>query len=176
MNPNHTVPVLVDDDLILTESRAILTYLVEKIAPGNDLYPKDLKVRAKIDQFLHFDGGELIPILRPCVKSLFWFAQDPTEESIKNWNEKVGIVDKYLEGKNYFVAEHRTLADVTIYATLSCAQLFGGDGFEGSYNVQRWYKNIQQEIKGHEEINVIPNAVNVKLIAELRAKATAIHK
>ena len=64
INPAHTVPVLVDDDLIITESRAIMSYLVDKLSPDHGLHPRDIKIRAKVDQFLYFDQGTLTPSSR----------------------------------------------------------------------------------------------------------------
>ncbi len=48
LNPNRLVPMLVDDDLTLTESSAILKYLADKV--GSSTYPKDLKRRAKVNE------------------------------------------------------------------------------------------------------------------------------
>lgn len=59
INPQQTVPAMVDDDLTLWDSHAICTYLIGKYAKDDSLYPKDLKIRAKIDQRLHFEGSVL---------------------------------------------------------------------------------------------------------------------
>ena len=65
VNSQHSVPVLNDDGFILTESRAIIIYLIEKFYPkGHSLYPKDAKERAQINQYLQFDAANLSPRLR----------------------------------------------------------------------------------------------------------------
>lgn len=65
VNPQHTVPVLVDGDYILSESRAIATYLAEKTYPnGHSLYPLDAKKRGIINNRLHYDATVVYPRIR----------------------------------------------------------------------------------------------------------------
>jgi glutathione S-transferase len=57
INPLHKIPVLVDGDFILTEGRAILSYLVNKFKPGSALYPSEPQKRARVDQRLYYDAS-----------------------------------------------------------------------------------------------------------------------
>jgi glutathione S-transferase len=58
VNPAGKIPVLVDDDLVLTESVAIVLYLAEKY-PHKGLLPTDLKQRSQVYRWLLFTVTEL---------------------------------------------------------------------------------------------------------------------
>lgn len=55
-SPFGKVPWLIDGNFSLGESRAIAQYLVDSKAPGNSLYPTDLKSRALINSRLYYDA------------------------------------------------------------------------------------------------------------------------
>ena len=61
MNPSHLVPTLVDGNLVLNQSLAIIDYL-DNCYPDVALYPSDVKLRAKV-QALSLDiACEIHPI------------------------------------------------------------------------------------------------------------------
>lgn len=62
INPLHQVPVFTDGDFILTESRAIATFLASNAR--SQLYPTDLKKRALVDSRLYFDATNSFPAVR----------------------------------------------------------------------------------------------------------------
>ena len=64
MNPQHTVPVLVDDGFVINESRAALMYLARKYGEKTDLFPQDPKSRSMVEQRLFFDQGNVWTIIR----------------------------------------------------------------------------------------------------------------
>lgn len=73
LNPLQKVPVLIDGDFVLSESRAIMAYMVNSRRPGHDLYPKDPKSRALIDQRLYYDATAVFPSLAALVVSFCLF-------------------------------------------------------------------------------------------------------
>ncbi len=58
INPAGKLPVLVDDNLVLTESVAIVLYLAEKY-PAKGLIPTGLRQRAELNRWLLFAATEL---------------------------------------------------------------------------------------------------------------------
>lgn len=76
LNPFHQVPVLVDGDFVLTESRAILGYLINKFVPGDVLYPADPKERAVVDQILYYDATVLFESSATIIVSFLTLAHE----------------------------------------------------------------------------------------------------
>src|SRR5215813_14799868 len=60
LNPNGAVPTLVDGDLVLTESRAIMQYLASK-RPESGLLPRDERVRADVTRWQFWDSSHFSP-------------------------------------------------------------------------------------------------------------------
>jgi glutathione S-transferase len=92
MNPNGKVPVLVDGDVTLWESNAILCYLAHKA--GSDLWPTDTR------QF---------EVLR-------WLMWDATELRF------AAVLEAHLRGRRYLVGDALSVADFAVAITLPYAQ------------------------------------------------------
>lgn len=61
--PSGNLPALVDSDLVIGDSEAILEYLAEAL-PGPDLLPGDVRVRARMRDRARFHDTRLEPDLR----------------------------------------------------------------------------------------------------------------
>lgn len=119
LNPAAQVPVVIDGDNILRESNAIVRYLAAKV--GNEtLYPSDLLVRQRIEQWMDwvaydvthalrgaFLGGQLgeAPWDNP------WFIGQGRKDLI----HEIGLLDAHLAaGGPYVTGATFTVADIAV--------------------------------------------------------------
>ena len=64
MNAVRQIPSIDDNGFHLAESCAIAQYLCDKYSPDNDLYPKDVHLRAQVNRILFFAAGSFWPMMR----------------------------------------------------------------------------------------------------------------
>nr|AWX68888.1 glutathione S-transferase epsilon 2 [Heortia vitessoides] len=119
MNPQHTIPLLKDNDFLIWDSHAICGYLVSKYGQNDSLYPSEPKKRAVIDQRLHFDSGVLFATLRTTVEPLL-YSSDTTfkPENLEKLKNAYGFMEKFLTSK-WLAGEDVTLADICCVSTIS---------------------------------------------------------
>ena len=94
LNPQHTIPTMVDEDgFVLNESRVIGTYLAAK-HENEKLYPKDLKIRARIDSALDFDMGTFYKAFGDVVVSIkirTKCSQNSIDRKLERFEDTLGI-------------------------------------------------------------------------------------
>ncbi|KAL5283276.1 GstD1.2 family protein [Megaselia abdita] len=150
INPEHTIPTIDDNGFVLWESRAIMGYLADTYGKDDSLYPKDTKKRAVVNQRLYFDIG----VLYQCFSEYFWpqvmqkVSADP--EKLKKVEEALGFLNIYLEGQTYVTGEKLTIADLSIFSTLSTYTLADEIDFNPYPNVQKWYTHLEKTAPGRE--------------------------
>ncbi|XP_058060762.1 glutathione S-transferase 1-like [Anopheles bellator] len=155
LNPQHCVPTLVDGGFALWESRAIMCYLVERYGQRSThggLYPRDDPQRcAVVNQRLFFDMGTLYQRFGDYYYPQIFEGAPAVEADYKKIAEALGFLEAFLDGGAQFVAggDCLTLADISIYATLTTFEVAGYD-FGDYSNVSRWYKRMAEAIPGAE--------------------------
>ncbi len=114
LNPNMTVPTLIDGSFSLWESNTILRYLAAKNQA--DFYPTDLQQRANIDKWLDWQLGTLSPTFRPLYVELV-----RARKSIQQVEANAGTarnlfaqLDRNLGRQTYIAGDALTLADIAI--------------------------------------------------------------
>jgi len=149
INPNGAVPTLVDGDLVLTESRAIMQYLASK-KPEAGLVPRDEAARADVTRWQFWDASHFSPALgtmafEKVIKPMMGGEPDTRkiEEALVNFRRFAAVLDKRLDGKPYVVGSTLTVADLTIASSLMYAKQV--DLPLADYpNLAAWFARITQ--------------------------------
>ncbi|WP_441292588.1 glutathione S-transferase family protein [Sorangium sp. KYC3313] len=125
LNPAGKLPVLVDGDLVLTESVAIVLYLAEKY-PDKGLLPADPGERAKVNQWLLFAATELEQPLWRIARHKFLYPEDkrlPADIPVacEDFKAMAGVLEKHMEQRQFVVGDRVTVADLVMAYTLDWA-------------------------------------------------------
>ncbi|XP_049278256.1 glutathione S-transferase 1-like [Anopheles funestus] len=153
LNPFHCVPTLVDNDLTLWESRAILVYLVDKYGRTNSrLYPKDAQTRALINQRLFFDHGTLSTRLEDYYYPLYFEGAPAGGEKLEKLEEALSLLNGFLTTNPYAAGPNMTLADYSLVATVSSLEVVQYD-LSKYPAIAAWYEACKATIVDYQEIN-----------------------
>ncbi|PYE22359.1 glutathione S-transferase [Rhizobium sp. PP-CC-3A-592] len=120
LNPFGQVPVLVDGDVVVNDSNAILVYVATKLG-RKDWLPDDLASVAKIQKWLSVAAGEIS--YGPCAARLIMvFGADfRAEEVIDRAHRILGLINAELENHRFIIGNTPTIADVALYSYIAGA-------------------------------------------------------
>lgn len=156
LNPTHTLPTLDDNGFILWDSHAINTYLLTKYG-GNDheLYPSDVVKRAKIDQFLHFDGSTLFPRFGGVIVEVcFQGKAEVAEITMNRATEALSFLNTFLEKSKYLAGDKLTIADISCVSVPLTFQRLIPDAYNKFDNVKAWVDRLRNDLPFLDEIHV----------------------
>jgi glutathione S-transferase len=125
INPAGKIPVLVDDDLVLTESIAIVLYLAEKY-PHKGLLPTDIKLRSQVYRWLLFTATELEQPLWRIARHTALYPEHlrlTAEVSLarQDFTDMVAVMEDHMQGCQFIVSDTVTIADFVCAYTLDWA-------------------------------------------------------
>ena len=123
INPAGKLPALLDGDLVLTESAAIVWYLAEKY---RKFLPADLAGRAEVNRWLLFTVTELEQPLWRIAKNrnLYPEAQRLAADiplASQDFRAMADVAEKHMAGRKFVVGEEATIADFVLAYTLDWA-------------------------------------------------------
>jgi glutathione S-transferase len=147
INPGCKVPSLSDDDLNLTESAAIVTYLGDKYGDGKLVPVSGTSDRARYDQWMAFAISELEQPLWTMGKHKFALPAERRvpeimETAAWEFQKALTLLSKGLEGNAYILGEQFTGADILLGHTL-----FWGLGFKQPIeqeNLQHYIERLKE--------------------------------
>jgi glutathione S-transferase len=175
INPLGQIPAIQEGDFTLGESNAILIYLQAAHSGTASFYPLDPKLRAKVDQFLHWHhaGTRKVSWLAFGIifAPSFGIQLPPTfvQEQRDNATKALTTMERWLTAQPYLAGEEMTLADVAAFPEVDQGRLIDLD--LSSYpHVQAWIARLQ-EVPAFQESTAGITAF--KAVLEAKAKAAA---
>uniref|UniRef100_A0A2M4AUJ2 glutathione transferase n=1 Tax=Anopheles triannulatus TaxID=58253 RepID=A0A2M4AUJ2_9DIPT len=152
INPQHTIPTLVDNDVVLWESRAIITYLCEKYGKNDSLYPRDPKKRALVNQRLYFDMGTLYQRFSQAFYPVMMQGQQLNPELVAKLDEALEFLEVFLEKTSFVAGDKLTVADLCILSSITTIDVTVGHDLSKYQQIQRWYGQLKESVGGYQEI------------------------
>jgi glutathione S-transferase len=141
ISPFGQVPVLVDVDVAVRDSQAILVYLASRYG-GEQWWPQDPTLQARIASWLSTAANEIaasLAILRAHHK---WNRPIDVAQAQALANKILPVIDAELTKSQWLVGNSLSIADLAIYPYVALAP-------EGQINLQsytailRWISDVQ---------------------------------
>lgn len=125
LNPAAKVPVLVDGDLVITESAAIQLYLAEK-NPEAGYIPTTVKGRAQMYRWIFFLVTEIEQPLWRIARHTFIYPENqrlPQDIDLARQEgiEMVAVLERHMKDREFLVGDRLSVADFTAAYTLDWA-------------------------------------------------------
>jgi glutathione S-transferase len=144
--PFGQVPALQDGEFALYESRAICRYINDKA--GANLLPRDLRERAKVEQWLSVETSNFTPhVMKFVLQHVFKYPQTPeTITAAGEQTEKaLAVMDKQLASSAFFAGDSFTLADVSFMPYVEYAILTPAKDLIAKHpHVTAWWSKVSE--------------------------------
>jgi glutathione S-transferase len=151
INPNHQVPTLVDGDVKLHESHAILRYLCSRHGL-TDWYPEDTVRRAMTEQWLDWNNCRLGRFTVDFVYNTAFAGDNADAAAIARGraglDEALPILEAALGEAPYLTGDTPTIADLSVASGIF--HLGFADAMPTSPNISAWFGRMS-ELKGFRE-------------------------
>lgn len=127
-NPNGKVPVLVDGDLVLWESTAIMVHLAVKA--GSDLWPSDPAGQVEVLRWLgwdlnHFSRHGATLYFEHVIKPYIGLGEPEAravEEASRFYRSFAAVLDEHLASRDFVAGDRLTIADFSVGTLLPWAE------------------------------------------------------
>ena len=129
LNPAGKAPVLVDGDVVLTESAAMQLYLAEKY-PAAGLIPATVAERGQMYRWLFFLMTEIeAPLWRMALHEFIYEPADRIPAEVPNARRDcramLAVLEAHMAGRTYLVGDRVSVADFNAAFTLDWADEVG---------------------------------------------------
>ncbi|NKX70684.1 glutathione S-transferase [Rhodobacteraceae bacterium R_SAG1] len=144
ISPFGKVPAIDDSGYTLSDSNAILVYLVQTYAKGSHWLPEDPRTAAEVQRWLTIAADNIFS--GPCSARLvtLFGAQLDHAAAIAKSHDLFKLMETHLNGRNWLAAETITIADIAGYSYIAHAPE-GGVDLAPYPNLRAWLNRIEAE-------------------------------
>ncbi|MDR7036314.1 glutathione S-transferase [Methylobacterium sp. BE186] len=142
LNPLGQIPVLVDGDVVIADSNAILVYLARRYAPGSDWLPDAAETAAQVQRWLSIAAGEIRfgPAL---ARLMILFRAQADRGTVEATAARIlSFMEAHLGRRAFLAAAHPTIADIACYSYVAHAPE-GGVSLEPYPAIRAWLGRIE---------------------------------
>lgn len=143
MRFDHQVPTLLDGELRIHESNAILRYLCVKHAL-HDWYPGDPDKRAAVEQWLDWNQCRLSPAVVDIVLNSVFLGERGDKTAIERGRSRLRelepILEEGLAGPAFLAGKRPTIADLSLASSIFQLGLAGV--VPAGEHTRRWFDRV----------------------------------
>ncbi len=142
LNPLGQVPVLIDDDVVIRDSQAVLVYLARRYS-REDWLPTDAASMSKVMEWLSTAAKEIANYLATARLYYLFGAKVDIELLEKQAHVLLKVIDTHLAERHWLVLDHPTIADLACFPYIALA----GDAkisLEAYPHTGTWIERIKQ--------------------------------
>ena len=142
ISPFGQVPVIDDNGFKLSDSNAILVYLVKKFNDGYAWLPEEAEKASKIQRWLSIAAGELVSGLALARFSKVFKVDIDYATAKKKSESLLEVINNTLNQHDFLIGNEITIADIACYTYVAHAPE-GGISLDPYPNIKTWLSKIE---------------------------------
>lgn len=159
LNPLHTLPILVENDVLLRDAEPIMVYLARAHDPSHRFLPSSPVILGQIAVWLHFAARDLGPVAAARCAAIFG-ASKVTADGTRRALAAFRVMEDHMtrrrfDASTWFVGEGPTLADIALFPSVALSRDLGID-HEAYPALRRWMRQVKS-LKGFIAMPGIPH-------------------
>jgi glutathione S-transferase len=141
LNPLHQVPLLIDGDVVVRDSQAILVYLAAKHGQGQ-WYPADPVGMGAVQQWLSYTSNEILNGLATTRAIKLGIRPGDLAKAQEVSRGILAQLEQALTGQDWLALGTPTIADIAAYPYVAMIPV-GGIALEPYPHIQAWTARIE---------------------------------
>jgi glutathione S-transferase len=146
LNPQGTLPILTENELVLSGAEPILAYIARKYDGTRAWFPDEPATCGQIMQWLTFAAGDLQAASAARANALFEYKADATALHSHS-RRALRLMDDHMIKREFddavwFVGHMPTIADIALFPAIALSRDFGIDHDEYPA-LRRWMRRVR---------------------------------